>query len=138
MKLILVRGCFDVPHIGHVLHLEQARAMGDILLVSVTPDEYVNKGHGRPVFTTAQRVAVLNSLKCVTLAFAASAPTAVPEILLLKPALFVKGPDARTDTSNGLRAEIEAVRRHGGDIAYTDCEIFSSTEIHKHYMEDLG
>ena len=46
-------GCFDLLHIGHIKHLQAARRMGDVLIVTMTPDRYVNKGPGRPVFGRA-------------------------------------------------------------------------------------
>ena len=49
-KVVLCRGCFDLLHIGHIRHLQAARRMGDVLVVTVTPDRPVNKGPGRPAF----------------------------------------------------------------------------------------
>lgn len=136
MKLVLCCGVFDIPHVGHVRHLEAARAMGDKLLVCVTPDFYVRKGNGRPLFTIEHRLEVLNQLRCVDLAFEGSGSNAVEAILLLKPALYVKGPRADGEPwSEGLNAEAEAVKTVGGLLAFTDDpRIFSSTETLRKVM----
>ena len=49
-KVVHCHGCFDLLHIGHIKHLQAARRMGDVLVVTVTPDEHVHKGPGRPAF----------------------------------------------------------------------------------------
>ena len=49
-KVVLCHGVFDLLHYGHISHFEQAKKFGDILVVSVTPDNYVNKGPSRPAF----------------------------------------------------------------------------------------
>ena len=49
-KIVLCHGVFDLLHIGHIRHLEQAKGLADILVVTVTPDRYVNKGPHRPAF----------------------------------------------------------------------------------------
>ena len=65
MIRVMANGCFDCLHIGHVRHLQAARALGDILIVALTIDEEVHKGPGRPVFTWAERAEMLRALKCV-------------------------------------------------------------------------
>ena len=49
-RIALAHGVFDLLHMGHVRHLEEARSYGDVLIVSITPDHLVNKGPGRPIF----------------------------------------------------------------------------------------
>jgi cytidyltransferase-like protein len=49
--VVHAHGTFDLLHVGHVRHLEAARSLGDVLVVTVTADRFVNKGPGRPVFT---------------------------------------------------------------------------------------
>src|SRR5271163_2586341 len=53
--VVLCHGVFDVLHLGHIRHLQEAAKMGNYLVVSVTADKHVNKGMGRPHFTAAQR-----------------------------------------------------------------------------------
>lgn len=133
MKLILAHGCFDLTHLGHIRHLRQAKAMGDKLIVTVTPDAAITKGTGRPVFTAQQRVEALFALWFVDLAFES---TALDAIRTLRPWLYVKGPECRANQTPGLLAEIDAVRACGGDIAYTDGEVFSSTEIMQRILDN--
>jgi cytidyltransferase-like protein len=49
-KIVLCHGCFDLLHIGHIRHFRQARRWGDVLVVTLTPDRFVDKGPGRPAF----------------------------------------------------------------------------------------
>ena len=49
-KIVLCHGCFDLMHPGHIKHFQAAKKMGDVLVVTVTPDKFVDKGEDRPVF----------------------------------------------------------------------------------------
>ena len=49
-KIVQCHGVFDLLHVGHLKHFREARTFGDILVVTITPDEFVNKGPGRPAF----------------------------------------------------------------------------------------
>ena len=51
-KIILCHGVFDLLHLGHIKHFEEAKKYGDILVVTITPNKYVSKGPNRPVFNT--------------------------------------------------------------------------------------
>ena len=62
---VLCHGVFDLLHIGHIKYFEEAKSMGDILVVTLTPDKFVNKGSGRPVFNQTLRAEALASLECV-------------------------------------------------------------------------
>lgn len=118
-------GCYDCLHIGHVRHLLDAKAMGDILVVTVTADEFVNKGDGRPVYTADDRAEMLAALKCVDYVAINHAETALPILESLKPDVFVKGIDyAGTDTD-----EARFVRSYGGTVAFTYTEKYSTTEL---------
>ena len=64
-KIVLCHGTFDLLHIGHIKHLQKAAGLGDQLVVSVTADEYVKKGPGRPYFNQDQRMDALYALECV-------------------------------------------------------------------------
>ena len=64
-KIVLCHGVFDLVHPGHLNYLKKAKQLGDILIVSVTSDKYVNKGPGRPVFDIHQRISFLADLKFV-------------------------------------------------------------------------
>ena len=114
-KIVLCHGCFDMLHIGHIRHLEEAAELGDELVVSVTADDDVNKGHGRPHFTLADRMHALASLRCVDRVVSCTGADASAVIRELKPAFFVKGSDYNKDTV----LETEAVRAIGGEVYFT-------------------
>ena len=62
-KIVHCHGVFDLLHIGHIRYFEQARRLGDFLIVTITPDRYVDKGPHRPAFTEALRAEAIASLK---------------------------------------------------------------------------
>ena len=61
-KIVHCHGVFDLLHIGHIKHFEEAKTFGDILVVTITPDDFVHKGPNRPAFTTELRLEVLAAL----------------------------------------------------------------------------
>ena len=64
-KVVHCHGVFDLLHIGHIKHFEEARTFGDALVVTITPDKHVHKGHNRPAFTTELRLEALAALESV-------------------------------------------------------------------------
>ena len=64
-KIVLCHGVFDLLHIGHIDYFKEAKSKGDKLIVSVTSDEFVNKGPGRPAFSTDHRLEALAELESV-------------------------------------------------------------------------
>ncbi|PYM18264.1 MAG: hypothetical protein DMD81_06295 [Candidatus Rokuibacteriota bacterium] len=131
VRIVQCHGCFDLMHIGHIKHLQAAKRMGDTLVVTVTADEYVAKGAGRPVFGEFLRAEALAALECVDFVAINAGPTAVEAIRLLRPHYYVKGqayamPSARSER---LRAEIAAVHDVGGEIRFTNEIVFSSTAL---------
>ena len=127
LKIVHCHGCFDLMHIGHIRHLQAARAMGDLLVVTVTADAYVDKGEGRPAFADTLRAEALAALVCVDLVAISPWPTAVEAIRLLRPHYYVKG-QAGEDPSR-LQQEIATVRELGGDVRFTHEAVFSSTAL---------
>ncbi len=123
-------GCFDILHPGHIRHLTWARQQGDMLIVSVTADAYVSKGPGRPFIREELRAEHLAALEMVNHVTISQDRTAVPMLELLRPDLYVKGKEAETDQSEGMRAERETVQRLGGRVIYSPGEvILSSTRL---------
>ena len=61
-KIVQCHGVFDLLHIGHLKHFREAKTFGNILVVSITPDEFVNKGPGRPAFSTSLRLEAMSVL----------------------------------------------------------------------------
>ena len=64
-KIVLCHGVFDLLHIGHIKHFNEAKKLGHYLVVTTTPDSYVNKGPGRPVFSSNLRLQALAALESI-------------------------------------------------------------------------
>jgi len=135
-KLVLCHGVFDLLHLGHVKHLQQARRHGDVLAVTITGDRFVNKGPGRPIFTELQRAEMLAALDCVDWVAVNHGPDAIELLNVVKPACYAKGPDyadAASDVTGKIAVEQHAVEAGGGRIVITDDITFSSSSlINKH------
>jgi rfaE bifunctional protein nucleotidyltransferase chain/domain/rfaE bifunctional protein kinase chain/domain len=117
-RVVFTNGCFDVLHSGHVGYLEQARRLGDVLVVAVNSDDSVRrlKGANRPVNPVEDRAAVLAALSCVdyVVVFEEDSPAAV--ISALRPDVYVKGGDYRPE----LIPEAPLVCRLGGKVLTLD------------------
>jgi rfaE bifunctional protein nucleotidyltransferase chain/domain len=136
-KVVMAHGVFDLLHMGHVRHLEEARSLGSALIVSVTADKFVNKGPGRPAFNQVLRAEMLAALACVDWVIISEAPTAEDVIEILKPNIYVKGveySDERADVTGKIVSERETVERHGGKIVFTHDITFSSSELINRYI----
>src|ERR1700730_13068943 len=83
-KIVLCHGVFDLLHPGHILYFQAAKRHGDILVVTITPDQLVYKGPNRPVYTQRLRMESIAALECVDYAALNDWPTAVNTILTLK------------------------------------------------------
>jgi len=116
----LCHGVFDILHYGHVRHLQWAKAQCDVLVVSVTPDKYVDKGPGRPIFPLETRIRMLLALRCVDYVLSSESADAVKVIDTLKPDYYIKGPDAILHPTPALQREIRAVEAYGGTVLYSD------------------
>ncbi|MEX0449075.1 bifunctional D-glycero-beta-D-manno-heptose-7-phosphate kinase/D-glycero-beta-D-manno-heptose 1-phosphate adenylyltransferase HldE [Spiribacter sp. 221] len=124
-KVVMTNGCFDLLHAGHVHYLEQARRLGDRLVVAVNDDDSVRrlKGEGRPVMPLAQRMSVLAALNAVdwVISFSEDTPAAlIGEIL---PDVLVKGGDYSPEQIAGY----DAVTAAGGEVRVLDFVAGEST-----------
>jgi rfaE bifunctional protein kinase chain/domain/rfaE bifunctional protein nucleotidyltransferase chain/domain len=131
-KIVHSHGVFDLIHLGHIRHFEEAKAMGDILVVTVTPDEYVNKGPHRPAFPHDIRAEVIAALDVVDYVAVNRWPLSVETIKILKPDIYVKGSDykvAAKDVTGGIVPEADAIRSVGGEIRFTEDVTFSSSNL---------
>lgn len=131
-KIVHCHGVFDLLHVGHIRHFERAKALGDLLVVTVTPDRFVNKGPHRPAFPENLRAEAVAALSCVDFAAVNTWPDAVETLKLLKPSLYVKGSDYRSekdDATGGIRRERLAVESVGGKLVFTDDIVFSSSAL---------
>jgi rfaE bifunctional protein nucleotidyltransferase chain/domain len=136
-RIVLCHGVFDLVHPGHVLHFKAARELGDLLVVTVTPDRYVNKGPGRPVFSEQLRVESLAALEYIDYVAINEWPTSVETIHQLRPDVYVKGSDyadPAKDLTGAIDREDEAIKSVGGRIRFTNELSFSSTELLNSYF----
>lgn len=113
-KIVMTNGCFDLLHIGHITYLQQAKALGDRLIVAVNSNESVKiiKGNSRPINDLQARMAVLAALECVdwVVSFNEETPQRLYNRLL--PDVLVKGGDYKiADVVGG-----EAVIANGGEV----------------------
>ena len=131
-KIILCHGVFDLVHPGHIIHFEEAKKMGDILVVSVTAKKYVRKGPGRPYFDDGMRLKFLSAIECIDYVILSSEYTVNDIVEVVQPDLYVKGAEyqvAEKDITGKISEEVELVRRYGGDVYFTNGEVFSSTRL---------
>lgn len=134
-RIVHCHGVFDLLHVGHIRHFEQAKKHGDLLVVTLTPDRFVNKGVNRPAFPQDLRTEVIAALDCVDYVAINQWPTAVDTIQLLKPHFFAKGSEFKTgqDTTGHILLEQEAIRQHGGEMVFTEDITFSSSALINQY-----
>ena len=115
-RLVVTNGCFDVLHLGHVIYLEAARNLGDMLLIGLTGDNSVQqlKGPNRPVNNQQDRAGVLAALESVNGVCIFSEKTATRFLSLAQPDIYVKGGDYTLETLN--QEERRTVEGAGGKI----------------------
>lgn len=131
-KIVHCHGVFDVLHAGHVAYFRSAKEFGDVLVVTITADQFVNKGPGRPYFNGKIRSEMIAALECVDFVAINNNPTAVPAILALKPDFYVKGPDYKNkaaDPTGAIYEEERVAMSVGGQMVFTDDDTLSSSEI---------
>jgi rfaE bifunctional protein nucleotidyltransferase chain/domain len=131
-KVVQAHGTFDLLHLGHVKHLEAARAKGDALVVTITADRFVNKGPNRPVFGEYLRAEMLAALETVDWVAVNESPDAVPAIRKIRADFYAKGQDyinPEGDITGKIVDERNAIEAVGGKIVFTEEMTFSSTEL---------
>jgi len=141
LKIVHCHGVFDLLHIGHIRYLEQASRMGDILIVTLTPDQYVDKGPHRPAFTKNLRAEAIASLSCVNYVSINPWPTAEQTIRLLRPHLYVKGAEFKnlaSDMTKKIAKEEKVAREVGTQMAFIDDIVFSSTNLINRYLSNFS
>ncbi|ETX07969.1 D-glycero-beta-D-manno-heptose-7-phosphate kinase [Candidatus Entotheonella palauensis] len=127
-RIVFTNGCFDLLHVGHMRYLQQARALGDRLVLGLNDDASVRrlKGDKRPLIPHAERASVLAALTCVDYITIFSEDTPLELIECVRPDVLVKGGDYTPETVVG-RDEVEA---YGGEVALVPfVEGISTTSI---------
>ena len=92
-KIVLTHGVFDLLHIGHIKYFKKAKTYGDILIVSVTANSFVNKGPGRPYFDEKLRMEFIEQIDCVDYVAISEFENALKIISKIKPNFYIKGND---------------------------------------------
>lgn len=139
--IALCHGVFDLLHPGHIIHLEQARTMADVLVVSVTAAQYVRKGPDRPYFEDELRLKSLAALECVDFVMLSEGYTSDDVIEAVEPDIYIKGSEyanMEDDVTGKIAGEKELVERHGGRIDFTSGQVFSSTKLINNAMSGLS
>lgn len=130
LTLVQCHGCFDLVHPGHLRHLRQARSLGDVLLVTITPDEAVGKGIGRPLIPQSLRAESLAALDCVDHVYVNEESSAAALLALATPDIYVKGKEYEANADPRFAHERRIVETAGGRVVCTSGEIvFSSTAL---------
>jgi D-beta-D-heptose 7-phosphate kinase/D-beta-D-heptose 1-phosphate adenosyltransferase len=113
-KIVFTNGCFDILHYGHLTYLEDAKKMGDILIVGLNTDESIkiNKGKSRPVNCLKYRIKQLLSLKFIDYVVVFEQPTPLEIIKKLRPDILVKGGDYKIEDIVGKEYAIETKVLH--------------------------
>lgn len=130
--VVLCHGVFDLVHPGHIIHFQEAKKMGDILIVSITAAQYVRKGPGRPYFDDEMRLQFLSAIECIDYVMLSEGYTVDDIIEVVEPDLYVKGEEyrrAEEDITGKISEEEEMVQQHGGRLAFTTGQVFSSTKL---------
>jgi rfaE bifunctional protein nucleotidyltransferase chain/domain len=139
-KIIHCHGCFDLMHVGHIKYFQASKKMGDILVVTVTPDRFVDKGPNRPLISEELRVDSIAALECVDYAAVNCWPTAENTLRMLLPDYYVKGQEFQKlqDTSGKIQKEAEVVIEIGSEMRFTHEIVFSSTKLIKDHIQIKG
>ena len=113
-KIVFTNGCFDILHRGHVTYLNQAKSLGDVLIVGVNSDRSVRglKGEGRPVNNENDRAFILDNLRSVDFVMIFDEDTPYNIIKEIVPEFLVKGGDWKEEDIVGL----DIVKKSGGSV----------------------
>ena len=107
-------GYFDLLHYGHILHLKKAKEQCDILIVSITSSEFVNKGPNRPYYSNKKRLEIMSSLEIVDFVILSNEKTAKTILGTLKPNFYFKGDeyeDISKDYTKNIIKEINVLKK---------------------------
>ncbi len=131
-SVVLCHGVFDLLHVGHIKHLKKAKSLGDKLVVTITADNFVNKGPGKPIFNQRLRAEALSALEMVDFVAVNESLTAIEPIKLIKPKIYCKGIDyknSKDDITGEITNEQKELKRIGGKIFFTEEQTFSSSRL---------
>ena len=135
-KIVHCHGCFDMMHPGHIKYFQASKKMGDVLVVTVTPDRFVDKGPTRPVINQSLRAESIAALECVDYVAINNWPTAEETLLLLRPTYYVKGQEfeKQEDETGKFQKEFAVLKAIGAEMRFTHEIVFSSTDLLKRHF----
>ncbi len=131
-KIVHCHGVFDLIHLGHLRHFNKAKEYGDILIVTITSDDFVKKGPNQPVFNSSQRLETLSNLQCIDYVASNDDYDAVDLIKKIKPNFYCKGSDYKyfkRDLTGKIKLELEALKSVKAKLIITDEISFSSSKL---------
>ena len=134
--IVHCHGCFDLMHPGHIKYFQAAKMMGDVLVVTISPDRFVDKGPDRPVFNEDLRAESIAALECVDYVAINKWPTAEETLRLIRPDIYVKGQEFENmeDKTGKIQKEVEVIKEIGAEIRFTHEIVFSSTKLLNQYF----
>ncbi len=136
-KVVLANGCFDILHVGHLRYLNEARTLGDVLVVAVNSDRSVQKikEPGRPIMNENERVGLISALKVVDYVVLFDDPDVSEVLAALRPSVHAKG----TDYTEQTVPERDKVLAYGGIVRITgDAKNHSTRDVIKTILEKSG
>jgi len=138
-RLVLCHGIFDLLHPGYIVHLEEARALGDVLVVSLTADKFVNKGPGRPLCKEQLRARTLAALSCVDYVVVTSFPSASGPLEAIRPDIYCLGKDYEINVHKNdfLQKDLATAAKIGAAVRYVGSVVFSATKLLNQHFEHL-
>jgi len=138
-KVGLCHGGFDLLHAGHIKHFKLAKELCDVLFVSITSDKFVklNKGVNRPIYPEKLRAYMISQIKFVDYVLISDFQTGIETIKLLKPDIYIKGPDYIGGNSKIIDLEKKAIDSVGGSISFTSEPKLSTTSIIEHIKHNF-
>ncbi len=140
-RIVQCHGTFDLVHPGHIYHLEEAKSLGDVLVVTITGESHVNKGPGRPYFNDHLRSKALTALECVDYVVVIPYKAAVEAIECVRPHIYCKGKeyeDPSGDPTGNINDDVVAVERCGGEVRYIGSVVYSSTKLLNRHFDTFA
>ncbi len=134
--IVHCHGCFDIMHPGHIKYFQAAKKMGAVLVVTISPDRFVDKGPDRPVFDQYLRAESIAALACVDYVAINKWPTAEETLRLIRPNIYVKGQEFENmqDKTGKIQREYKVIEEIGAEMRFTHEIVFSSTELFNKYF----
>jgi cytidyltransferase-like protein len=134
-RIVQCHGAFDLVHLGHLTHFEEAKSLGDVLVVTLTGDRHITKKRS-VTFNEDQRARQVAALEIVDYVVIVQEPTALSAIEALQPDVYVKGPeyaDLTLDKSRSIYHEMRVLEAYGGRMHFTSGGTFSSSKL-SHFL----